>query len=358
MKTVGDFSAYLCRLGMPIRETLARIDSTEQLFQLVVDEDGRLLGTITDGDIRRAMLSGVALEDRAECCMHRDPVIGRAGDTETNALRLMTLGSSRPFLPIVDEDGRVVDVLVRHRGDAGIAEAVVMAGGFGTRLGVLTQSRPKPLLEVGGKPLLERVLSWLETGGVERATVAVHHLAEQIESYLTDRTGKLRVSLIREESPLGTAGVLGHLEHQKEPVAVVNADVLTEFDLRQMAEFHASHGNDGTIAAATHEVRVPFGVIRHREDGSFLGMDEKPVMRQLVAAGVYMISPSVLGLVQRNLPMEMPDLLNLARSVGLQIGVFPVHEYWRDIGRQEDLEAARSEFGMEPRDVTSATPSA
>ena len=357
MKTISDFSAYVCRLGTLIRQALARIDATEQLFQVVVAEDGRLLGTITDGDIRRAMLGGVSLDDRAERCMHRDPVTGRVGEAESNRARLRALGSSRPFLPVLDDDGRVVEVLVRHLRDAGIGQALVMAGGFGRRLGERTRSTAKPLLPVGGRPMLDHILERLETVGVGQVYISVHYLGDQIRAFVDTRSNRVPVAFIEEDRPLGTAGALGRLDGLVEgPVLVMNGDVLTHADLAAVHDFHLRHGLDGTVGVARHDVDVPFGVVRYDEHGLFEAIEEKPRISNFIAAGLYYLGPEFAGLVPQDGAIDMPELLSLGRRVGLRIGLFPIHEYWRDIGRQEDLEAARSEFASDTDGKASALP--
>jgi len=354
MKTIVDFDAYRCAPQTPIREVLARIDASPNLFQIVLDEAGRLLGTVTDGDIRRAMLHGIGLGEPASRCMQREPTVGRLGEIADNQARLVNLGSSRPFLPVVDDDGIVRHILVG--GDAvGILSAVVMAGGPGTRLGERTKNTPKPLLPVGGRPILDHILDALETSGVRRVMIAVHYLAAQIERFVADRRSTAEIEIIHELERLGTAGILGMLGDRtpREPFLVMNGDVLTKADLSALHEFHNRHRLDGTVVVARYEVDVPFGVVRYGADGLFAGIEEKPRISNYVAAGVYLLSPQFVGLVSRGRSMDMPELLNLGREIGLKIGLFPIHEYWADIGRPDDLEAAdivhRSSLGGERR---------
>jgi dTDP-glucose pyrophosphorylase len=341
MKTIHDFEAYRCGPQTTIREVLARIDASPHLFQIVVDEAGRLLGTVTDGDIRRAMLQGAGLDEPASRCMQREPTVGRVGETVENQARLANLGSSRPFLPVVDEN-RIVRHIVVGGDGTGILTAVVMAGGPGTRLGERTRNTPKPLLPVGGRPILDHILGALESNGVRRVMISVHYLASQIESFVAERSSTAEIEIIHEPNRLGTAGILGMLGDRtpREPFLVMNGDVLTKADLTALHEFHNRHRLDGTVVVARYEVDVPFGVVRYGADGLFAGIEEKPRISNYVAAGVYLLSPEFVGLVSRGRPLDMPELLNLGRDIGLRIGLFPIHEYWTDIGRPDDLEAA------------------
>ncbi|MGE4220033.1 MAG: sugar phosphate nucleotidyltransferase [Alphaproteobacteria bacterium] len=343
MIVITDFTGYACSRTTPIREVLNRLDRTPHLFQIVLDDDGRLLGTITDGDVRRAMLRGVELDGAAAACMQPQPKTGRKSDPQGNVKKLADVGSSRAFLPVVDDDGRMVEILVREPADAGIARALVMAGGYGTRLGERTRNTPKPLLEVGGRPILDHVLSGLEKAGVSAIHVSVHYRAEQIRAYLEQRDNRVPVALVEESEPMGTAGALAHIGGPgRAPLLVVNGDLITDVDFAALHEFHLRHALDGTIGVARYDIDVPFGVIRYGEDGLFAGIEEKPRISNFIAAGVYYLSAEFMALVPHDRPMDMPELLNQGRKIGLRIGLFPIHEYWTDVGRPADLDAANA----------------
>jgi dTDP-glucose pyrophosphorylase len=343
MITIKDFGEHVCGPRMLVREVLARIDTSQYLFQIVMDDDGRLLGTITDGDIRRAMLHGIGLDDTAEKCMQPNPKTGVLGGVVQNRDLMANLGSTRAFLPILDDAGLVREILVAVAGP-GIGCAIVMAGGEGRRLGEKTRSTPKPLLPIGDRPILEHVLSSLETAGVAQIFVTVHYLGEQIEQYLANRDSRAKIDVVWEPAPLGTAGALGILDGRapREPMLVVNGDIVTGVDFAALHEFHTRHGFDGTAAVTRFDVDIPFGVIRYGEDGLFESIEEKPKISSFVAAGVYYLSPEYLPLVPQGQPMDMPDLLNTGKEIGLQTGLFPIHEYWTDVGRPADLEAAQN----------------
>ena len=336
---------YSCSPTLTIREVLCRIDQAPYHFQVVVDDEGKLLGTITDGDIRRAMLRGISLDDQVRNCMHVRPVVGHIEDSHSNLHKLETLGSSRAFLPMLDRNGVVkeINVLLRQRG-AGIASALIMAGGQGRRLGERTKAVPKPLLPVAGRPILDYVLANLEGAQIPDIYISVHYLADQIKDFVSSRPNQARVHFVEEPSPLGTAGALAQMvEVPQHPILIVNGDVVTRIDFSKIHDFHTQRGLDATICVTQHHTDIPFGVVRYGEDGSFQGIDEKPRISNFIAAGVYYLSPEFFGLVSSERAMDMPELLNQGRDIGLKIGIFPIHEYWTDVGRSADLDAADAE---------------
>lgn len=340
MITITEFDAYCCGTEITVRELLHRIDASPYLFQIVLNEDRRLLGTVTDGDIRRAMLHGVGLEDSAAACMQTKPKTGRIG-AAGNVELLNNLGSTRAFLPILDQNGVVREILFAD-GESGIRSAIVMAGGAGRRLGERTRETPKPLLTVGDRPILDHVLAGLEDAGVTQILITIHYLGEQIEAFIAGRNNRAAVDLVWESAPLGTAGALGALGDRapKESTLVVNGDVITRADFGALHEFHERHGFEGTVAVARYDVEVPFGVIRYSQDGVFDAIEEKPRISSFVAAGVYFLSPEYFALVPAGRAMDMPELLNIGKEIGLRTGLFPIHEYWTDLGQPKDLDAA------------------
>ena len=326
---------------MSVRDAMARLNASDHLFQLIADEDRVLQGTLTDGDVRRALLRGISLDAPVKDCMHTAFVAGRAGADAENEILAKSGKRLVNFVPLVDEKGRVVEVLIPQGQTAGVAHALVMAGGFGRRLGERTVKTPKPLLPIGGRPILDHLLCRLEDAGIANIHISLHHFADQIQSFIGGRANRAQISFVEEDNPLGTAGALSRLSPRPNaPILVMNGDVLTNADVGALHDFHVRHGFDATVGVARYEVDVPFGVVRYGDDGLFAGIDEKPRISSFIAAGIYYLSPEFVALVPDNRPMDMPELLNLGRSIGLKIGVFPIHEYWTDIGRPDDLDRA------------------
>jgi dTDP-glucose pyrophosphorylase len=343
MLIIGEVAPHVCAPETPIREVLGRIDRSPYLFQVIIDLNGRLCGTVTDGDVRRAMLHGVSLSAPVRECMQAKPVVGRVGEIEGNLEKVHKTGSIRAFLPVVDDAGVLREIHIEQsQPDSGIRTALIMAGGAGTRLGERTRHTPKPLLDVGGRPILDHVLERLEASGISTILVSVHHLGDKIEEFLKSRSSRATIQIVREPSRLGTAGAIGRLGPAitSSPLLVVNGDILTHVDYAAMHEFHVRHGYDATIGVARYDIDIPFGVVRYGKDGLFAGVDEKPCITNFIAAGVYYLSPQFASLVTQDRPIDMPELLNIGRDIGLRIGLFPIHEYWTDIGRPADLDRA------------------
>ena len=342
MIVLEELSELMCPPSATVGRAIERITElgAPLTFQLVMDEAGRLLGTVTDGDIRRGLLRGATLETAIVEVMNREPEVGRFGseDSEHHA-KLTSL--ELDFLPLVDDAGVARAVMAWQPPQQPVSTALVMAGGQGQRLGAATKNRPKPLVPVGDRPMLEHIMSGLENAGVGTIYVAVHHMGDQIAEFVNDRSSTAHVRLLYEDEPLGTAGSLANIDPPDGSILVVNADVLTSTDFAALVDFHDRHGYDATIGVAQHAVKIPYGVIRHNEDGRFLGIDEKPTVTNFVAAGIYYLAPAVPNLLRPGQQVDMPELLNLASEAGLRIGLFPIHEYWLDVGRPDDLESAR-----------------
>ena len=342
MKISTEIDVYLCSLDTPLVEVLSRINAAEGLCQIVVDADRRFIGTITDGDIRRAILMGTNLEDTAIACAFRDATVCHASDsTDEIQRRLLSIDYARPFVPVLDTYGHVVSIALPDKNVIEPPFGLIMAGGRGTRLGKRTNTVPKPLLEVGGEPMLGHILRALDEAEVDPIFISVHYLADKIEKFVAEWTGRAEIILLHEEQPLGTAGALGLVpDDLNRPVFVMNADVLTNLDIRGMMAYHRRHSHVGTVAIATHEIVIPYGVIEQTEDGLFDAIREKPRISNFVSSGIYMLEPTFHALAPKNRRLDMPELLDRGKKMGMKIGLYPVHEYWTDIGHPEDLDAA------------------
>jgi dTDP-glucose pyrophosphorylase len=333
-----------------LRDAMTAIDRSQIGIALVVEADRRLVGTVTDGDIRRAMLSDLDLESPVQEILDRQRDLREprpmplTAPVEADPAVLVT--TMRRYdvhrIPLVDAAGRVKDLALLEDlidGTASPLRAVVMAGGFGTRLGSLTEQTPKPMLPVGDRPLLERIIGQLRECGIHRVNLTTHYRADAIADYFGDgRKFGVEIEYVSEERPLGTAGALGLLEAE-EPVLVMNGDILTRVDFRAMHRFHDDHRADMTVAVRPYEVRVPYGVVELVEE-TVTGITEKPLVRGFVNAGIYLIAPQVLGAVEPNQRLEMPDLIAQLVSAGHRVVGFPLREYWLDIGQVADYEQA------------------
>lgn len=334
-----------------LRDAIAAIDANGKGIVVIADAGRRLIGTVTDGDVRRAILAGVPLETPARALLARRastaPVrtVTAPAGTGTEELIQLMLRHTLRHIPVVDRDDRVVAVailadLVREHQLP--LRALVMAGGYGKRLLPLTEEQPKPMIDMGGRPLLERIIESLRVAGIRRVNVATHYKGEQIASHFGDGRGfGVQISYVQEQEPLGTAGALARLDQSEEPVLVVNGDILTKVDYRAMLDFHREHRADLTVAVRMHEVRMSYGVVEM--DGAVItGITEKPAIRQFINAGLYLVQPSACRRVPPRQRFDMTDLIAaLLQARGRVVG-FPVHEYWRDIGEPADYAQAQA----------------
>lgn len=336
-------AALLVAPSASVREALETITKNSRQAVMVVDGDGRLVGIVTDGDIRRGFLRGVGIDGRVAELMNRQPIAAPAGIGRDEARALMQ-GRTLRHLPVVDADGRLVDVVLLDdllRPVPVPNAAVVMAGGDGRRLRALSEDVPKPLLRIGGKPLLEILIERLRAAGVAQFFVTVRYKSEMIEAHFGDgsRLG-VRIRYVREDAPLGTAGALTRLpEPLTVPFFLVNGDILTKCDFLAVLDFHHRCRADLTVGAVPHTVEVPYGVLRL--DGERLAaVDEKPRLDFLVNAGVYVVEPSVVPLIPRDRAFDATELVPLLERAGRTVVAFPIREYWLDVGRDGDFHRA------------------
>ena len=333
-----------------IEEALACIDATTAGIALVVDAEHRLVGTITDGDIRRAMLARVDLGASVSELLERQHALGEdrpfpltapSGVGNAELVALMRRYDVRQ-IPLVDGAGRVVDLALLAdiiEVDGPPLRAVVMAGGFGTRLGELTSAVPKPMLRVGERPLLERIIGQLRDAGIKHVNLTTHYRAEAIAEHFGDgQAFGVEIEYVSEESPLGTAGAIG-LVRADGPILVMNGDILTGIDFRSMHRFHDEHEADMTMALRPYELRLPYGVVEL--SGALVeGIEEKPLFRGFVNAGIYLISRDAAATVPPGEALEMPDLIERLMADGRKVIGFPLREYWLDIGNPDDYAQA------------------
>lgn len=339
----GDIAKLCVTPEATLRDVIAVIDRGELQIALVVDENMRLLGTITDGDVRRSLLRGRDLTALAREIMTADAMTVNPDLTLNEDSWLLHKRLVRR-IPMIDASNVLVGLALPQDEvtPQGIPNQVVlMAGGLGTRLGVLTEHTPKPLLKVGSKPILETILESFVEQGFKHFNISVNYKAQMIEDYFGDGSSwGAEIRYIRETERLGTAGALSLLEEPPTgPVFVMNGDLLTKVNYRQMLEFHRVHRQKASVAVRRYDIQVPFGVVEMR-GSSIAGIVEKPLYNHFVSAGIYLLDADCLPLIPYNTFYDMPELLQAMLGRGWRVGSFPVHEYWLDIGRLDDFEAA------------------
>lgn len=337
------------RPQMRLGEAIAVLDRGGLRIALVADGEGRLLGTLTDGDVRRALLRQLPLDAPVTDAMFDQPL---TASQDWGAERILTLMENHQLLhvPVVDPQRRIVGLETlhgllqrRHRENF----VFLMAGGFGTRLQPLTDDCPKPLLRVGDKPILELIIENFVKAGFHRFFISTHYRAEMIHDYFGDG-GRWGASIryVNEDEPLGTGGALGLLPHDEvdQPMFMMNGDLLTNLNFDNLLKFHTEHRAAATMCVREYEHRVPYGVVE--SDGHRIrSMVEKPVHKYFVNAGIYVLSPEVVRSVRKGTRIDMPTVLEQEIARGNEVNVFPMHEYWLDIGRMEDFQRAQFEIG-------------
>jgi dTDP-glucose pyrophosphorylase len=331
-----------------IRDALEALARTTLQICLVVDTDWRLVGTVTDGDVRRALLLNTDLETGIFNAMNSAPTTA-APDTDRDDLIATMTARHFHQIPLVDGDGvlvglAVLDALLQAPQSRN-NHVILMAGGLGKRLRPLTETAPKPMVDVGGKPILETSIERFVNQGYRRFYISVNYRSQQIIDHFGDgRRWGAEIRYLHEDEPLGTAGPLGLIDDRPEaPVIVMNGDVLTKVGFANLVSFHEQHGAAVTVAVRPYEVVVPFGVVVN--DGPDVrAIHEKPVRSFNVNAGLYVIAPDVVARVAKNEPLDMPDLISNALSDREKVAAFPLNEYWADIGNQNDLAQAQADF--------------
>lgn len=330
-----------------IREALQIIDTGGMKIALIVGADNKLLGTLSDGDIRRGLLNGMTLDDCIEPIVYPTPFVCRINDSKETILQ-NAVAKKIYQIPIIDHDGILigieeVDELLRPKELTN--KVVLMAGGLGTRLKPLTDTTPKPLLEVGSKPILETIIENFAKYGFRNIILSVNYKAHMLEDYFGDgeRLG-VKIDYVREDKRLGTAGALSLIRDQlQEAFFVMNGDLLTNVNFEQLFDYHHAHHAVATMAVREYDFQVPYGVV-NVADGQIRSIEEKPIQRFFVSAGIYMLSPDVLPYIPDNTFYDMPTLFNAVIAQQKTALSFPIREYWLDIGRMEELERAKNDY--------------
>ena len=331
----------------PLEAAIAILDKGAKRIVLVIDENERLLGTLTDGDVRRALLRHQPLTTPISEVMCASPQVAQFDWSREKILAMME--STRLLqLPVIDPNGYVVgletlhDLLDVRKVDNPV---FLMAGGFGKRLYPLTQDCPKPMLKVGDKPILELILQSLVDAGFHRFYISTHYLPEIIRNHFGDGSRwNVNIQYVHEDEPLGTGGALGLLPpgEVQLPMILMNGDLLTRIDYRSLLEFHLRHMGAATLCVREYESQVPYGVIQC-EGHRITQIVEKPIQRFFISAGIYVLSPELIQRVAAGQRIDMPTLLEQEITAGRDVNMFPLHEYWLDIGRMDDFRKAQEE---------------
>lgn len=344
MRIVNDIKLSV---NSTIKDALQTINNGGLQVAIVVDENDALVGTVTDGDIRRGLLNGLDLNSSVSLVVHKSPSVASVGDTKESILKI-ALAKKLHKIPLVDELGKLVGIediedIIKPVGKTN--RVILMVGGLGTRLRPLTQDTPKPMLKVGNKPILQTIVEKFAEYGFINITMCVNFNASIIRDYFGD--GKefgVNIDYVLEQKRMGTAGALSLLkERPSEPFFVMNGDLLTNVNFEHILNYHALNKATATMCVREYDYEVPYGVVK-MNDNKIIEIAEKPVQKFFVSAGIYMLSPEILDLIPQDEFYDMPTLFEKAIAQDKNVISFPIHEYWIDIGRLEEYQKANEEY--------------
>lgn len=327
-----------------IMDAIECLSKSRKGVVLISESDGRFYGTITDADVRRGLASHMGLSDSVISIANNKPVTLPQDTTQQEIVQRFDETKLRA-IPVIDKKNVAVDCLFLD--DFMVFSQpqlvmMIMAGGFGKRMGQLTKNTPKPMLEVNGKPMIAHIIEQAASENFQKIYIATHYLGDQIQRYLGDgQEFNIPIEYIEENVPLNTGGSFANIPISQGPIVVTNSDVLTDVGYSKMVNFHLLQNAKATIAAHEHVIQHPFGVIR--SDGiDFHGLEEKPKWVTNVNAGIYVLDASVRSLIKDREAISMPNLLQRAKNSGESVVMFPLHEFWTDLGTIAQYEKINS----------------
>lgn len=330
-------------------DSLQLMNDTRLQLLLVVDADQKLIGTVTDGDVRRALLRGKGLSIKISEVMCSHPCVSKVG-ASTDQIRKLMLERNIRHVPVVDDDGHLLDLvlwtdLFEQKVPRRREKVVVMAGGKGTRLDPFTKILPKPLIPLGEKPVVETIMDGFYNNGFADFILSLGYKADMVRLYFLENNSRpYQVDFIQEDEPLGTAGALSLLEGQiKDTCIITNCDIILEADYGDILNFHYERNYDMTVIGAYKNFTIPYGVLQI-EDGCLINIDEKPSSSYLVNTGVYVIEPAIISLVPESQFMNMTDLIIKAKESGLKVGVYSFNGQWFDVGQWDEYRKTLKTF--------------
>ena len=332
-----EISKYVSFSTDLIIDALKKLDLTDEKFQIILDKKNKkVLGTLTDGDIRRILIKYKMLEKKVLHYLNKKPLLGKENEIINNINKINIVDREPAFLPLVDNNNILKSIIIKKTKDI-MPDAILLAGGLGARLGNLTKKTPKPLLKINGKHIIDHCIDKLEDANVKKIYVSLNYLGDKIEKYLAKRNNKAEIITFFEEKKLGTIGPLSLIKKKiNSSVIVMNSDLVTNLSIQSMVSFHKSEKLDASIAATLFETEIPYGVLKYNEIGKLNSIEEKPKIKSLVAAGVYILNKNIINILKKNVPLDMPKLIDTSIEKKYNVGVFPIHETWKDIGQPND----------------------
>lgn len=344
---ISDVSNYIVTADLSIMEAMKQIDLNTSGLVYVIDNDGKLIGCLTDGDVRRWIIRNGSVEGRVSDAMFHEPrfIHEAYRDQAYSVMKDNKLYS----IAVIDEGGHIADVIfdrsilqtmtIRGKGDISGTPVIIMAGGKGTRLYPYTKILPKPLIPIGEVPIIERILDRFHRYGVSEFWLSVNYKKEMIKSYFAELDPDYRINYIEENTPLGTAGSISLINEKFDsPIIVANCDSLIDANYNDVVRFHKSNHNTMTIISSLKNVSIPYGVLRSEKEGLITSMEEKPQLTCFINTGMYVIEPEVVNMIPKNQVFHMTELADHLIKSGRRVGMFPVKEdSFLDMGEFEEM---------------------
>lgn len=337
----------LIRITDSILDAANSINNCGRQIALVIDDDYRLLGVVTDSDIRRSIIAKMDYDTPVGAILKKNPVTAKKSDSKNHMKRLMR-DNKISQLPIIDDNGRLCDLVVLSElvnGEYRSTPVVIMAGGLGSRLAELTESVPKPLLTVNEKPILETIIDRFSEAGFRNIFISVNYKAEMIKDYFGDGDNfDVNIEYLQEDIRLGTAGALSLLPRDlNEPVLVMNGDILSKINMSDLVEYHNMNKAEATMVVNEYINTLPYGIIE-TNNGNIVSIEEKPQYKYLINAGIYVLNPSLFKFIPQNTYFEMTQLFQAAITNNYKTQVYNSEEYWLDIGQINDYKKAQIDY--------------
>ena len=337
MKNINNYTIFS---GSSIRQVILKLEANSSQIVIVIKKEGQVLGTVTDGDIRRAILKGIELNSSVDNIMNKNFVFLSEPASEKDAIALMRKKTLK-HIPLLNIKRILIKIYLLEDliiSDSLDNDVIIMAGGEGKRLGELTKNCPKPMLKVNNKPISEIILEQCIEAGFKNFYFSVRYLKEQIKDHFDDGSPwNVSIRYLEEDKPLGTAGAISLLKHDPtHSVMLINGDVLTKIDFKNFYEFHKNNNSDISICVREHVTQIPYGVV-NTQNLQVLSLNEKPFITHFINAGIYLLKPHIMNLVPKNTYFDTSQLINLAKQKKFKIHAFPIHEYWQDLGHPKNL---------------------
>lgn len=330
-----------------IREALKRLDLLgADAILFVIDENNKLIGSLTDGDLRRGFIKGLGFEDSILKFIQPNPAFIREHDYVVDVLEQYKKKNFK-IVPVLNDKHQIVDIInFRTRTTLIPADAVLMAGGEGKRLRPLTEKIPKPLLKVGDKPIIEYNIDRLATVGIKNINLSINYLGEQLETYFGNGSNKnLNIKYVREDKPLGTVGsilLVKNFEH--DDILVMNSDLLTNIDFADFYKTYKAADADMAVAATAYNVDVPYAVLETNDNQQVKSLKEKPRYTYYSNAGIYLLKKKLLDMIPKNEFFDITDLMDKVLAMDLKLITYQINGYWLDIGKHEDYKKAQEDI--------------